>query len=454
MALTMILFITSCKKLVQIDEPVSSITTKGTFSTDVTATSAVVGIYSKLINTVGPAMFGNGGVTIYTGLCSDELTKAGIDGAPLQFYSNNLLPDNALLSGFLWAPAYFTVYQTNSCIEGLQNSENLTSGVKNQLIGECKFLRAFCYFYLTNLWGDIPMTLTGDWNKTYLLSRTPKSDLYSQIITDLKDAQTLLGNDYAIAGNQRIRANKFAATALLARVYLYQQDWTNAEIQSSAVINNSAYILDSNLNDVFLANSSEAILQLQPDATAPPWGVVEEFAITRPPFYFLTNSLVNAFDTLDKRKAAWTKSSTSSAGTILYPYKYKIAIGTPGNNPSEYYMLLRLGEQYLIRAEARARLNKISEAQSDLNVIRSRAGLPATTATDAGSLLLAIEHERQIELFAEWGHRWFDLIRTNRATTVLASLKGSSWQTTDQLFPIPSSERKNNPNLSQNPGYN
>lgn len=116
-------------------------------------------------------------------------------------------------------------------------------------------------------------------------------------------------------------------------------------------------------------------------------------------------------------------------------------------------MVLRLAEQYLIRAEARVRQNNISGGQSDLNAIRNRSGLPNTTANDQGSLLLAIEQERRVELFTEWGHRWFDLKRTERAEAVLSPFALKDWQSTDVLFPIPQTEREINSRLTQNEGY-
>ncbi|MDO5969574.1 RagB/SusD family nutrient uptake outer membrane protein, partial [Flavivirga aquimarina] len=122
-------------------------------------------------------------------------------------------------------------------------------------------------------------------------------------------------------------------------------------------------------------------------------------------------------------------------------------------NSEEYPVVFRLAEQYLIRAEARAELGKISEAQSDLNVIRNRAGLGNTTASTKEALRDAILDERQVELFTERGHRWFDLKRRGEAADVLAPLK-PSWQDTDVLFPIPESELLLNPNLlPQNDGY-
>lgn len=107
---------------------------------------------------------------------------------------------------------------------------------------------------------------------------------------------------------------------------------------------------------------------------------------------------------------------------------------------------------YLIRAEARAQQNNISGAQSDLNAIRTRAGLPNTTATTQAQLLSALEHERWVELFTEWSDRWFNLRRLNKSTAVLSLIK-PAWQPHQQLYPIASSFMTSNPNLTQNPGY-
>ncbi len=119
-------------------------------------------------------------------------------------------------------------------------------------------------------------------------------------------------------------------------------------------------------------------------------------------------------------------------------------------------MVLRLAEQYLIRAEARAETGDLTGALDDLNVIRSRAGLANSTASTQEEILAAILHERQTELFTEWGHRWLDLKRTGNVDDVMptvAAEKGGSWETTDQFYPVPLSEIDRNPNLTQTPGY-
>ena len=448
------LLLFSCKKMVHIDPPVSSITTENAFLTDANATSAVTGIYSTLMNTGTTFKFGSGAVSVITGLSADELSKVGIGGDLLQFKENNLTPQNGVFGTFLWGSAYASVYDVNACIEGLEGSKTITASLKNQLLGECKFLRAFLYFNLTNLWGDIPMPLTSQWRQTYLEKRQAQQSVYQQILSDLKEAQGALPEDYSVFNNERARATKYAATALLARVYLYQKDWANAELQSTAVINNTNLYDTVALANVFQANSKEAIFQFQPSNIKSPFAVVERYAITASPAYFLTNELLSAFEVGDKRRTAWVNSTVISGTTYYQPQKYKIRQGTSGGTVSEYYMVLRLAEQYLIRAEARAHQGKITEGKADLNVIRTRAGLSNTTASDQTSLLMAIEQERRIELFVEWGHRWFDLIRTGRAGTVLGPLKGTNWQATDVLYPIPFSEIQRNPNLTQNDGYN
>ena len=160
--------------------------------------------------------------------------------------------------------------------------------------------------------------------------------------------------------------------------------------------------------------------------------------------------MVNAFEVGDQRKDSWVASKTVEGQTFYYPFKYKIA--EYGEPVTEYYMIFRLAEQYLIRAECYAHQGKIDEAKKDLNIIRERAGLPTETATTNEELLVAIAHERRVELYAEWGQRWFDLKRTQKATEVLAPIK-PAWEPGDTLFPIPLEEILRNPSLTQNEGY-
>jgi starch-binding outer membrane protein, SusD/RagB family len=318
------------------------------------------------------------------------------------------------------------------------------------VMGEARFLRAFCYYYLTAFFGDVPLVLETDAKKTAFLPRAPVAEVYRQMIADLQAADGLLTND-----NSNAFAGKLACEALLARVYLHGEDWSNAEKYSTAVIGSGLLALETDLDRAFLRPSKETIFQLEP--VSRPYNAMEGHlfgvpAFDKAPVYDLLPGLAAAFEPGDRRKAHWTKSYTVGGVTYHIPYKYKIYWS--GSASNEYNVVLRLAEQYLIRAEARARQANIAGAVDDLNVIRHRAGLPGLSPTmTSGECLLAIEKERRLELFTEWGHRWFDLRRTGRAHAVLSLVKGPYWDRTDQLYPVPEGEIQLNPHLSQNEGY-
>lgn len=148
---------------------------------------------------------------------------------------------------------------------------------------------------------------------------------------------------------------------------------------------------------------------------------------------------------------AWTDSATVGTQTFYYPYKYKIAGGSP---LQEYHIVFRLAEQYLIRAEARMHEGNLNGAIADVNIIRERAGLTALSLSlNVSQVTTAIAQERRIELFAEFGHRWLDLKRTGKADAVIGTLKPSTWRPEAALWPVPLAQRNANPFLSQNKGY-
>jgi hypothetical protein len=350
----------------------------------------------------------------------------------------------------LWKAAYTYLYYCNICKEGLQRSTGVAAEVKKRLLGEVQFVRALCYYYLVNLYGGVPLVLGTNAEVNALLPRSSTGQVYLQIIADLEAARD------ALAGSQNnSRPTHYAAQALLARVYLHLQNWSKVEEMASAVINSGQFALHSDLNAVFKENSKEIIFQWEPvqDKMNSGEGFIFIPLGSSKPNYTLTADLLAAFETGDLRKNNWVKSVPISTPTYHYPNKYKIALLSGAFE--ECNVVLRLAEQYLVRAEALAHQNKIAEAVNDINRIRMRAGLAAKETTiSSEQCFQAIEQERRIELFAEWGHRWFDLKRTNRANTVLSAAKGSRWQTNDQLYPIPFSELETDPNLEQNDGYN
>lgn len=459
--LVSILFI-SCKKLVEVKPPESVLTGNNIYSNDYAAISVLTGIYATMSTGGFSFVTGLQSISIKSGLSADEFTlwSGFTNQKVVPFYKNNLSTEQQLT---FWESFYRCLLQINSAIEGISSASALTPQIKQQLLGEAKFLRAFCYFYLVNIYDDVPLVINNNYEVNSSLPRSPKAQAYEQIIADLIDAKNLLSPTYLSANLltntiERVRPNKWSASALLARVYLYIQEWENSEIEASDVINNKSLYDTIPLSGTFLKNSKEAIWQLQPTNTG--WNTEDArvFILTGNPSnsrpIYLSKFLLNGFETEDQRLKNWVKSVTTSTGTYYYPYKYQSA--TSGAEVTEYYMVLRLAEQYLIRAEARAQQNKLSEAQADLNIIRKRAGLLNAAPTDKPSLLAAILHERQVELFSEWGHRWLDLKRfgiVDSVMSIVAPQKGGTWEPTDQLYPLPLYDIEQNPNLEQNPGY-
>lgn len=438
----------ACKKFIEIPPPADVASTETLFSDDVSAVSAINGLYSQMMTS--NLFFANSGFTLMPALSADELYTTSSNGNFDPFLKNSISTDNFYNDAGLWKSGFKLIYQTNAILLGLGNSTNISDGIKNQLIGEAKFVRAFCYFYLINFYGDVPLVMSTDYKVNATLPRMNKIEIYKQITRDLQDAKNLMMADYPSPG--KVRPTKSAAVALLARVYLYQGKWADAETESSSLIDLGTYSLSS-LNNVFLSNSSEAIWQLLPvlNSINTADGITFiPYSSTFKPSYVLTDWLLNSFEVNDQRKSAWLKSNTVDGQLYYYPFKYKVRSGSA---ITEYNMVFRLAEEYLIRAESRAQQDNISGAKSDLNIIRNRAGLLNTSANDKSSLLEAIDHENQIEFFAECGHRWFDLKRTGKINSVLSFEKPLDWQPSDSLYPIPLSELLANPVLTQNPGY-
>jgi hypothetical protein len=460
----------SCKKYVEVDAPRTELAQSSVFVNDRTATAAMVGVYSDM-NSYN-YFFANV-VTMFMGsMSADDFTYASTTAEFAEFKNNVVLPSNRYV-GQLWSEPYDYIYRCNAIIEGVTASTTLSKPVKTQLLGEAKFLRAFLNFYLVNIFGDVPLISNTDVLTNTNLPRTASATVYQAIVTDLTEAKDLLAVSYP-TGGERTRPTKGAAALLLARTYLYLGNYAQAEAEATEVISNANYKLlpGATMMNTFLKNSTEAVWQLQVVNVSGSRNTWEGFtmtpaSITAPSaFYRLTTGqygLTAAFETGDLRKSTWTGSYNTTATppvTISYPYKYRVRTAAA---VTEYSMVLRFAEAYLIRAEARIQQNKLQPGKEDLDVIRQRAGLtplalPATVA--AG--MLKVEQERRVEFFAEWGHRWFDLKRwksvsgdagKTRADDILPLTKGF-WKSTAILMPIPTDAIKTNSNLVQNKGYN
>ncbi len=434
----------SCSKLLDADDPVDSQTSGLVYQSDISAAGVLTGLFYDMSN--DGAWMGGQGLSYLCGLSADEFLLQQENELSLAMYKNQVIPDNVPL----WRLLYNYIYRSNAAIEGLTTATKLTPAIRLQLTGEARFVRAFCYFYLVNLFGEVPLVTGTDYKVNATMRRTAVEQVYDRIIQDLQEATLLLRTDYLQADiisvtSERVRPNKWAAMALLARVQLFRNNWPVAITAATAVIDNKAIYDTVPLTKVFLKDSKEAIWQLQPVNTT--FTADASLFIQQRPV-FASASLMQAFENGDGRKQYWL------TGLEPYPYKYK---ATDGSEPArEYLMVLRLAELYLIRAEARLRSGDQTGAFEDLMLIRSRAGLPPSNINDSQPLMKAIQHERQVELFSEWGHRWLDLKRTNQVNAVMhtvATAKGGQWKPYQEWYPIPRSEILLNANLTQNKGY-
>ncbi|SDE66830.1 SusD family protein [Mucilaginibacter pineti] len=464
----------ACKKQLEVNVPSFASTTEKSFETDSKAAAVMAGIYSDLSNSSAFA------VSIAAGLSADELMPFKTPGvATINLYRNNLNGLNSETVGIdFWAPFYQVIYSCNTAISGLGKSITLSPEIRKRFLAEAKFTRAFAYFYLVNLYGDVPLITETDYEKNRLMTRTPRESVYQLIISDLNEAEAGLGEAYMDGtlkqpSNERTRPVKWAAAALLSRVYLYRANYAEAEVEAGKVIERTGLYSFAGMADAFLKNNSEAILQLQPvgfgqntkDAqwlVIPPGGDVQPFTLGTS----LNEGLIKEFEPGDLRRTSWIDSITLGSVKSFYSFKYKVY---QGYSPelTEYTTLIRLPEMYLIRAEARIQLGRIGEGIADLNLIRQRARgpqtaqvldpLPALSADlSKDAALAACMHERRVELFTEWGHRWLDLKRTGKVDQVMGietPKKGGVWKSTAQYYPLINSELNLSPNVKQTPGY-
>jgi len=462
--------VAGCKKFLDVGAPTTTLAENNVYVDNTTAANVLTGIYIGLSNqTIELPIAGE----IYLGLASDELSLyEGVTGDYRIYYQNNLTVTGNDIP--FWRSGYNTIFIINSAIDGLNASLTLTPSVKTQLLGEAYFLRAFSYFYLTNYFGKVPLVLTTDYKINNQLARASTDSVYAQIIADLTQAAELLSNHYLngdilTTSTERIRPCKAVATALLARVYLYTKQYDKAAAAATLLIDNSIYQLEDP-GKAFLKGSREAIWQLQPTNLG--YNTVDGRIFSLPstgpssgyPFY-LSPLLLDSFYAGDLRRKDWVDSVVQAGATYYYPGKYKKggiydATVTSSAQQTEYQMVIRLAEMYLIRSEGRllGSSSDVSGALADLNAIRHRAGLGDYAGPlDKVSIERELLRQRQVEFFTEWSSRWLDLKRTGAIDGVMrvaTPLKGgSSWKSYQQLLPVPLSDIQYNHHLSQNSGY-
>ena len=320
-------------------------------------------------------------------------------------------------------------------------------------MGEAKFLRGLSYFKLVQVFGDVPVNLspTPPVDDPSILERQPVSNIYNEIIIpDLQDAVAALGNEV-----QNGRASRWAAQGILGKVYVYLGNFPLAETELAAVVNGASGAgieLQANFAEIFGFEND-----LNPEiifATQISSSIVDEYGFSE--FWSwsggldtkslepLDLDLVAAFDASEAGGDTDLRRAVTIDETLLASPKFPQA-----NGPDHDWIELRLADVILLYAEALNENNNTTAALTELNKIRTRAGLSNSTATTTGEIRQAIQDERRLELAFE-GQRWFDLVRTG---TVDAEM-GETVNPNYYIFPIPVSEvLASGGVIEQNPGY-
>lgn len=339
---------------------------------------------------------------------------------------------------------------------------------KNQIIAEAKVIRARAYFDLVRLFGDVPLIVdevpavtVENLDKLYP-GRTPAAQVYAQIIQDLTDAGNV---DLPIRATKEYVSNG-VVYSLLAEVYATQKNWAKVNEYTDKVIA-QGYSLVPKFDELWDGqheNSSEAIWELNFTdwSTGGNWGVGMFTGTDWKRFCNPSNDMIKLY--ADEQDSVRSKSTITYKDNVGWTDKHLSVAHFPFFNkmrvqPSANTILYRLADILLLKAEAQNELGNTAEAAIYVNKVRDRAKLNPTTASTQADMRLAIEKERRLELAFE-GHRWFDLLRTDRAIPVMQNVKdgngvslGYVINQNKLLWPVPQNERDKNKNLTQNAGY-
>jgi starch-binding outer membrane protein, SusD/RagB family len=472
-ALILALAFTSCKKTLEEDQK-TFVRPDQFFTSAADYDQAVVGIYRTLPSTLGS------GAWLTRESFSDIIgpVSSGYEqGLPV--WQNNHQPFFYNVRD-QWTNHYAIIKDANFTLDKINLSTLLSAQQKNNLSGEARFLRAYAYFQLVQLFGDIPLRVSALPNLDNVqIARSPQADVYKQIVDDLTYAEANLPDNAPVVG----RVYKLVASALLAKVYLTMagfplkqtQFYANARDKALAVINSGKFILVDDYSEVFhkTTYTSESIWEqtyqigiggnplMQNSATAPGYT------------YILTPAdwFINSFAKGDQRKVWGVQTSYQAPSGTLAPFFTKFvnltwlnqSVNSSNAGRLDYTIpLLRLAEMYLIAAEAENEVNGPSNAYQYINRIRKRARVDKTDLTNVPDLAGlskdqfrdAILMERKWELHLE-GSTWYDLKRTQTLTRI-QTLRGSTLVhpigTYNNTWYIPDIEIQNN-NIPQNPLY-
>lgn len=379
----------------------------------------------------------------------------------LDFFT--IQPNNTLIAS-TWKDNYIGIQQANIILTRIDKIPDMTDALKSTRIGEMKFLRALMYFNLVRTFGDVPLVLkeTTNVNDYFGQPRTPVAEVYAAIETDLKDAINLLPNTTA----QKGRVTKGAALGILGKVLLTEKKYAESLTYLSQIEGLGYQLLTdvSKIFDVANENNAEIIFDVQfasglngnsEGSSAfqmfSPSGSVSGAKGHNLP----TKEVYNFYSTGDTRRSAYIGLTSNGIPFSKKLVKTSNTIADGGSN----FVVLRLADVFLMMAECFAEQNNTVNANLYLNKIKTRAGIATVNLPTKDLLLNEIDRERRLEFVGE-GHRWFDLIRTGKAISVMNThFANNQGYSTAQikahhlLMPVPQGQINTDPALKQNPGY-
>lgn len=375
-------------------------------------------------------------------LAADNVTWTGSLNYYYDFDTHQYSAENQLLS-YAWYAIYATVNQTNQVIDKVTVLNDGSESERRRIIAEATVIRSLAFFDLARTWGNIPVVKQATSSPTQFdgVKQTKAKDVYQLVVDDV----LAIYNDLS-ESSDRVHVTRSAADAFLARVYLYLEQWDKAEQYASKVIDNGNYALGTIQDLIDNKETAESIWELAYSSSftnqqstywrSPDQGGRHEWGPSKELVQLLADPTVGG-----DRKAFYQDFSSAQVPDYFVGTLYH------RSTLDDDVIIFRLAEQYLIRAEARANQQNVSGALSDLNIIRRRANISEIVdVASTQELLNLIADERRVELALE-PHRWFDLIRTGKAESVLGI---KTYQT---IFPIPYNDIQADKDLVQNDNY-
>jgi hypothetical protein len=445
------------------------------FNNDAGATTFVTSIYSKFLDW-DMSSFGWIGLASITSDDADKGSSPGDTGADkdvldaLTYNSSNPSAESTFNAN------YDGINRCNQALDILPKLDKADPALRQRLMGEAKFLRAFMYFTLVKCYGGVPIVdhlpnPVSEDDKKMLLTRKTVAETYAFIEKDLADAIAVLPAKSAYSADEKARASKGAAYALLAKVSLYQKNWQKVIDNCDLV---TGYAIAPNYAKMFRLegeNDIESIFEINGVGSVPARGI-QGYSASQGArgaggwgwgFNVPSQSLLNAYEPGDLRRDATIifRGTTLYDGRVIpitlenpmYNFKAYSSSYTDAWETDANIKYLRYGEVLLMKAEALNELGQTSESIPLLHKIRNRAGLGDTSATSQADIRIAIWKERRVELAFEFD-RFFDLVRTGQAKAAFAVDGKTFTENKNELFPIPASFiLQTNGMSAQNPGY-